>query len=174
MPTFSKSLLTGVWVLLLLAGTGKANRPVFPPESYEEPGFGPSTPSVLSKPFSRSRLSTFNIPPEHVSIANLLSQGAHYHQRLIAVRGVVTQPELHLDETELFINFVFRLSDGEQSVVIFGRHDRTQGAPSISLDLSVEVIGVFWKEREFAESHVINTIEAITVTPHPPLIPDNA
>jgi hypothetical protein len=91
----------------------------------------------------------------------------------VAVRGIVTQPELHLDESELFISFVFRLADGNQSVVVFGRHDRTQGPPSISLDLSVEVIGVFWKERDLHESHISNTIEALTVDPYPPLIPEN-
>ncbi len=65
-------------------------------------------------------------------------------------------------------NFVFRLAHGDQSIVIFGRHDRTQGAPSISLDLSVEVIGVFWKERELNSSHITNTIEAHSVSPLSP------
>jgi hypothetical protein len=69
---------------------------------------------------------------------------------------------------------VFRLADGDQSIVVFGQHDRTQGAPSIALDLSVEVIGVFWKERVLHESHIINTIEAVAVAPYPSLIPDNA
>jgi hypothetical protein len=174
MLTFPKGLLTGACLLLLLTGNGIANRPVLNIEPFREPAFGPSTSSALSEPFTHSRLLTFNIPPEHVSIANLLSNRDEYHRRLIAVRGVVTQPELHLDESELFINFVFRLADGEQSMVIFGRHDRTQGALSISLDLSVEVIGVFWKERDLAESHIINTIEALTVAPYPPLIPENA
>lgn len=104
----------------------------------------------------------------------LLNHPASYHQRLVAVRGVVTQPELHLDDSELAIRFVFRLAEGEQSLVIFGQHDRTQGSPSISLDLSVEVIGVFSKERELNGSHVTNTIEAFTVSPYPSLVPDNA
>jgi len=104
----------------------------------------------------------------------LLSHPASYHQRLVAVRGVVTQPELHLDDSELALRFVFRLAEGEQSIVIFGQHDRTQGSPSVSLDFSVEVIGVFWKERELNGSHVINTIEAHTVSPYPSLVPDSA
>lgn len=168
------SLLTGIWILLLLIGTGRDHRPGFLTEFNQEPGSLPSPPSFLWQPFSRYRLSTFTIPPEHVSIASLLSNGADYHQRLVAVRGLVTQPELHLDSSKLFVNFVFRLAEEEQSVVVFGRHDRTQGAPSISLDLSVEVIGVFWKERDLHGSHVTNTIEAITVTPYPSLIPENA
>lgn len=104
----------------------------------------------------------------------LLSQPASYHQQLVAVRGVVTQPEMHLTDSELAIRFVFRLAEGEQSIVVFGQHDRTQGSPSISLDLSVEVIGVFWKEREMNASRVFNTIEALTVSPYPSLIPDSA
>jgi hypothetical protein len=168
------SLLTGIWILLLLIGTGRDHRPGFLTEFNQEPGSLPSPPSFLWQPFSRYRLSTFTIPPEHVSIASLLSNGADYHQRLVAVRGLVTQPELHLDSSKLFVNFVFRLEEEEQSVVVFGRHDRTQGAPSIALDLSVEVIGVFWKERDLHGSHVTNTIEAITVTPYPSLIPENA
>jgi hypothetical protein len=174
MPPFPKSLLTGVWILLLLAGAESAHRPVFLPESKQEPGSLPTPLSFRSQPFTRPHLSTFNTPPEHVSIANLLTNGADYHQRLVAVRGLVTQPELHLDSLELFVNFVFRLADGDQSVVVFGRHDRTQGAPSISLGLSVEVIGVFWKERDLHGSHVTNTIEALAVTPYPSLIPESA
>lgn len=104
----------------------------------------------------------------------LLGQPASYHQQLVAVRGVITQPEMHLDDSELIIHFVFRLAEGEQSIVVFGQHDRTQGSPSISMNLSVEVVGVFWKERELNASHVFNTIEAFTVSPYPSLIPDKA
>jgi hypothetical protein len=174
MSYFSKSLLTGAGILLLVVGTGNALPPAFPTGSDQKLSPFPSSLSFFWQTSSpRPRLSTFTIPPEHVSITKLLSNGAAYHQRLVAVRGIVTQPELHLDESELFINFVFRLADGNQSVVVFGRHDRTQGAPSISLDLSVEVIGVFWKERDLHESHIFNTIEALTVDPDPPLIPEN-
>lgn len=174
MTPFPKSLLTGIWSLLLLTGTGSDHPPIFLTEATQEPDSLPSPLSILSEPFSGYRLSTFTIPPEHVSIAGLLSHGADYHQRLVAVRGRITQPELHLDSSELFFNFVFRLADEDHSVVVFGRHDRTQGAPSISLNLSVEVIGVFWKERELHGSQVTNTIEAFAVTPYPPLIPESA
>jgi len=174
MTHFPKNLVTGVWILLLVAETGIAHRPVFPTGPDQKLISSPSTFHFLWQPSSRPHPSTFTIPPEQVSIARLLSNGAAYHQRLVAVRGLVTQPELHLDDSELFINFVFRLAEGDQSVVVFGRHDRTQGAPSITMDLSVEVIGVFWKERELHESHIFNTIEALAVAPYPPLIPENA
>jgi hypothetical protein len=172
MTPFSKSLLTGAWILLLL--TGNAHRSVFPTESNQELVSSRSTISTFWQPSSRPRPSTFTTPPEDVSIANLLTHGADYHQRLVAVRGLVTQPELHLDSSELYFNFVFRLADEDQSVVVFGRHDRTQGAPSISLNLSVEVIGIFWKERDLHGSHVNNTIEALAVSPYPSLIPESA
>ena len=141
-----------------------------------QPGVHPlaTAHSMLRQHSPWPRPYTFTTPPEPVSIDSLLRHGAHYHQRLVAIRGHVTQPELHLDESELFVNFVFRLADGDQSVVVFGRHDRTQGALSISLDLSVEVIGVFWKERELNSSHITNTIEALSVSPYPTLIPENA
>jgi len=175
MAHFPKSWLTATWVLLLLAGTGNAHRSVLPTESDQHLGPSCAKVSFLWQPSPPlPRFSIFNTPPEHVSIAKLLSHGADYHQRLVAIRGLVTQPELHLDASELFIDFVFRLSDGEQSVVIFGRYDRTQGPPPISMDLSVEVIGIFWKERDLNESHITNTIEALTVAPYPSLIPDNA
>jgi len=174
MTPYSKHLLIGTWIVVLLVGTGHAQRPAFPLEADQKFISTPFTPWLLWPLSPRLPTSTFTTSPEHVSIARLLSHGSDYHQRLVAVRGVVTQPELHLDDSELFVNFVFRLADGDQSLVVFGRHDRTQGAPSISLDLSVEVIGVFWKDRELNASHVSNTIEALTVTPYPSLVPDNA
>ena len=174
MPHFSKSLLTGFWILLLISGTGNTHQPAFLTESNQNLLSSPLTLSLLQQPPPRPRPATFTTQPEHVSITTLLNDGADFHQRLVAVRGLVTQPELHLDESELFINFVFRLAEGDQSVVVFGRHDRTQGAPSISLNLSVEVIGVFWKERDIDNAHITNTIEALTVSPYPPLVPDNA
>lgn len=175
MAPFPKSLLTAAWILLLLAGTGHSHCSVFPPESDQELGPSPAKLSFLRQPSPpQPRFSIFNTPPEHVSIAKLLSNGADYHQRLVTIRGLVTQPELHLDTSELFIDFVFRLTDGDQSIVVFGRYDRTQGSPPISMNLSVEVIGVFWKERDLNESHITNTIEALSVVPYPSLIPDKA
>lgn len=174
MTRFHKCLLTGTWILLLLTEPGSAHGPTFSTESGRNVVPFPSTISFLWQPSPQPRLSTFTTQPEHVSIAALLSNETDYHQRLVAVRGFVTQPELHLDESELFINFVFRLADGNQSVVVFGQHNRTQGALSITLGLSVEVIGVFWKERDLHDSHMMNTIEALAVAPYPPLIPENA
>lgn len=175
MTFFIKSLWTGAWIFVFLAGNAMTNHPLLPGSAQRlELDLPLSTCSKCRQLSQWSRPSTFTTPPEPVSIASLLNHAADYHQRLVAVRGHVTQPELHLDESELFINFVFRLADGDQSVVVFGRHDRTQGAPSISLDLSVEVIGVFWKERDLNSSQVTNTIEALSVAPYPSLIPENA
>jgi hypothetical protein len=174
MAFFSKALLTGIGVLLLLAGTGETDPPVIPGRPDQEWFSSPSTFPFFRQPTPRPRPTTFNTPPEHVSIANLLNKGTNYHQHLVAVRGLVTQPELHLDESKMFFDFVFRLEDGNQSLVVFGRHDRTQGAPSISLGLSVEVIGVFWKQRLLNESPITNAIEALAVVPYPSLIPESA
>ncbi|MDT3779740.1 hypothetical protein PJI16_19445 [Nitrospira sp. MA-1] len=175
MTIFLKFPFFGVWIVVLFVRMSYADIPAIPWETTQEfTTAAPSTPSLfwpLSPPLTSS---TFTTSPEQVSIAMLLSNPASYHQRLVAVRGIVTQPELHIDDSELVMRFVFRLAEGEQSIVIFGQHDRTQGPPSISLDLSVEVIGVFWKDREMNGSHVINTIEAHTVAPYPSLVPDNA
>ena len=175
MTIFSKVLLIGAWNALMFVGTDITHQPAFPLEaSLEGIVSVPSTSRLLWPLSSRLTSSTFTTSPEPVSIAMLLSQPASYHQQLVAVRGVVTQPEMHLNDSELAIRFVFRLAEGEQSIIVFGQHDRTQGSPSISLDLSVEVIGVFWKERELNASRVLNTIEALTVSPYPSLIPDSA
>ncbi|MDR4482915.1 MAG: hypothetical protein R3B95_06685 [Nitrospirales bacterium] len=171
----SKMLLLRASLVFRFIGMGNAHLPAFPLEATQESIESvPSPPRPLWPLTPPLPTSTFTTSPEQVSIAMLLSHPASYHQRLVAIRGVVTQPELHLDDSELVIRFVFRLVDGGQSIVIFGQHDRTQGSPSISLDRSVEVIGVFWKERELNASLVINTIEALTVSPYPSLIPDNA
>lgn len=175
MTIFSKLSLLGAWIVVLFTGTEHAPLRAFPFEATQEVIAATSSTPRLPWPLSpRLTSSTFTTSPEQVSIAMLLSHPASYHQRLVAVRGVITQPELHLDDSELAIRFVFRLAEGEQSMVIFGEHDRTQGSLSISLDLSVEVTGVFSKERELNGSHVTNTIEAFTVSPYPSLIPDNA
>jgi len=173
MTPFLTILLTGTWILLLVAGNGHTLS-VFSEDYDKDFALSSTILSFTWQPSSPSNSSPFTTPPEQVSIASLLLHGKDYHQRLVTVRGLVTQPELHLDESELFINFVFRLADGEQSVVVFGRHDRTQGAPSITLNLSVEVTGVFWKKRDLNESHIFNTIEAFEVVPYPSLIPEKA
>jgi hypothetical protein len=117
--------------------------------------------------------TTFSTHPQQVSITDLLTNSQDYHQQLVAVRGLITQPELHLDETELYLDFVFRLAQGKHSIVVYGRHDRTRSAPSIIINHTVEVIGIFWKEHDRNGSLIFNALEAISVTPHPSPIPEN-
>ena len=114
---------------------------------------------------------TFNTPPRQVSITDLLTNSQDYHQQFVSVRGRIIQPELHLDETELYLDFVFRLSQGPHSLVVYGRHDRTQGAPPIIINRSVEVIGTFWKEQNRKGLAIFNALEAFSVTPYPSSIP---
>ncbi len=116
---------------------------------------------------------TFSTPPQQVSIPDLLRNSQDYHQQLVSVRGLITQPELHLDETELYLDFVFRLSQGNHFIVVYGRHDRTRSAPSIINNHSVEVIGTFWQEQDRKGSLLFNVLEAFSVTPHPSAIPGN-
>ena len=117
--------------------------------------------------------TTFSTPPQQVSIRDLLTNSQDYHQQLVTVRGLIIQPELHLDETELYLDFVFRLSQGNHSIVVYGRHDRTRSAPAIIINRTVEVIGIFWKEQDRKGSLIFNALEAISVTPHPSPIPGN-
>jgi len=122
--------------------------------------------------FSNHVFSYFEAPRK-VSITDLLTNSQNYHQQLVTVRGLITQPELHLDETELYLDFVFRLSQGKHSIVVYGRHDRTRSAPSIIFNHTVEVIGIFWKEQDRNGSLIFNVLEAISVTPYPSPIPGN-
>ncbi len=119
---------------------------------------------------SRTLIST---PPEQVAIADLLRYSQDYHQHVVSVQGVVTQPELHLDESELFLDFVFLLSHGKQTLVVYGRHDRTRGAPVISMHRSVEVVGIFRKEHIRKGETISNTLEAVSVAPYPPTVPNH-
>jgi len=129
----------------------------------------PDTPS----PHHKYPTYTMTSAPQQVSIADLLTNSQDYHQQLVTVRGLITQPELHLDETELFIDFVFRLTHGEHSIVVYGRHDRTQGVSPITTNHSVEVIGTFWKEQERKGMTISNAIEAFSVMPSPPSTPSS-
>ncbi|RMH34648.1 MAG: hypothetical protein D6690_10365 [Nitrospirae bacterium] len=90
----------------------------------------------------------------------------------MTVRGRITQPELHLDETELFLDFVFVLEEQAQTLVVFGRFDRTLGNTPIATDAMVEVTGLFWKERMAGGYRVRSTLEACRVSPYPSLNPD--
>jgi len=115
---------------------------------------------------------TLSTPPQQVSIANLLRNSQDYHQHMVSVQGLVTQPELHMDESGLFLDFVFRLSRGKHSLVVYGRHDRTRGAPVISMNRSVEVVGIFWKEHTRKGEIISNALEAVSVVPYPSSIPE--
>ncbi len=117
------------------------------------------------------QLATFGTPPQQVSIPALLTQSGDYHQQLVSVRGQITQPELHLDETELYLDFVFRLTQGAHSIVVYGRHNRTLGAPAIIIHHSVEVTGIFWKEQDRAGTTVFNVLGATSVAPYPSSVP---
>ena len=107
-----------------------------------------------------------------ISIETLLRSPERFHKQTVTVRGIVTQPEMHIDRTELFFDFVFVLKEGEQSLVVFGRHDRTQGSSPIAMGQTVEVTGIFWKDRIAQDYHFTNNLEAITVSPYPSMVPD--
>ena len=113
-------------------------------------------------------------PGELVSITELLSNPNQYHKKIVTVRGTVTQPELHVDESGLFIRFVFVLKGTEHTLIVFGHHDRTQGNLQIETNEKVEVTGIFWKERIANDHQFQNNLEAITVTRYPPLHPHAA
>ncbi len=141
--------------------------------------FSPFPSITITPPYStpwidyrRRDLLKLITSPQQVSIAELIANSQDYDQQLVSVQGRIIQPELHLDETELYIDFVFRLSEGQGSIIVYGRHDRTQGAPSIAVNQAVEVIGTFFKEETRNGFHISNVLEAITVRPYPSPIPD--
>jgi len=116
--------------------------------------------------------SSANSDPDVVTIETLLKFPERFHQKLVTVRGIVKQPEMHLDETELYFDFVFVLQNETVSLIVFGHHDRTQGGSPIAMDQHVEVTGIFWKDRIAHDYHFENNLEAITITPYPSLIPN--
>ena len=116
---------------------------------------------------------TFSTSPQPVSIPDLLGHSQDYHQQLVSIRGLITQPELHLDITELYFNFVFRLEQGTDSIIVYGRHDRTLGSPVIRMHQSVEVVGTFFREQERSGSTIFNVLKAISVRPYPSSIPES-
>jgi hypothetical protein len=109
-----------------------------------------------------------------ISIADVLQSPQKYHHQVIRIRGTVKRLELHLDDTHHFINFVFFLKDEEQRILVFGRHDRTQGDIQLTSDRIVEVQGIFWQER-FANDHRFeNNLEAQHIHFHPRASHDQA
>ena len=111
---------------------------------------------------------------EIVTIQDLLQAPGHYHQQRIRVRGTITRLELHLDDSKHFINFVFYLKTGADRVLVFGQHDRTQGDIQMTTGRTVEVEGIFWKEREANGHRLLNNVEAQRVRFYPSLTPDQA
>ncbi len=144
-------------------------------DGYTLPSWFLATPSPLttsSTVITQPKHPSFHRQPQEVSIRDLLKHGQTYHQQVIKVRGVITQPELHLDDTQLYLDFVFRLSQGADSIIVYGRHDRTQSAPSIVTNHSAQVVGTFWIEQHRNGLIISNILEAYSVTPYPPSIPD--
>ena len=131
------------------------------------------TSLALSNVHDKVHGSAINVT-DLITIETLLSNPSRYHKKTITVRGTVTQPELHVDDTGLFLNFVFVLRDAKDSLVVFGRHDRTQGNVPITTDGQVEVTGIFWKDRVAHDHHFQNNLEALKVTTFPSLNPDAA
>lgn len=111
---------------------------------------------------------------EIVTIPQLLQTPSQYHEKPIRIRGTVTRLELHLDDSKHFINFVFYLKTGKDRVLVFGRHDRTRGDIQMTTGRTVEVEGIFWKEREANGHRLLNNVEAQHVTFYPSLTPDQA
>ena len=111
---------------------------------------------------------------ETLTIPKLLQTPSQYHQKLIRIRGTVTRLELHLDDSKHFINFVFYLKTGSDRILVFGRHDRTRGDIQMTTGRTVEVEGIFWKEREANGHKLLNNVEAQRVTFYPSLTPDQA
>ena len=113
-----------------------------------------------------------NIPV--LPIVDLLATPDTYHEQIIVVRGTVTRLELHLDESTLFIDYVFWLKDREHRILVFGQHDRTTGDIQMVTDGRVEVRGLFWRERFVDGYRLENNLEAQQVRFFPSVNPDRA
>ena len=145
-----------VWLGLIVSGlSGQGDTSYSPFQKFSQP--------IESKRFI-----------ETVTILQLLQNPIHYHKKQIKVRGTITRLELHLDDSQHFINFVFYLETGDDHVLVFGRHDRTTGDIQMTTGRTVEVEGIFWQEREANGYRLFNNVEAKRVTFHPPLTPDQA
>ena len=135
---------------------------------YVRPYLG-LTPFYPNQP----RTVAFSTSPRQVSIHELLTNARDYHEQLVSLRGMISQPELHLDDTELYLDFVFRLVDEMRFIIVYGRHDRTISAPAIRMNQQVEVIGWFFKEQERNGVLLENVLEAISVTSYPSSLPES-
>ena len=115
-----------------------------------------------------------SLQAEQVSLHQLLDQRDRFHEKLISIQGMVSQPELHVDSSSLFIDFVFVLRDGSDSIIVYGKHDRTQGDIQIQMGRTVVVTGIFWKERLSQGIRLENNVEATSVEFSPGLTPHTA
>ena len=176
MLILQKFLLPVYLVVMVLNGDFPTIIPYpFPPEEAPTGNLEFTHFKNPVRPTHRARLQVNNTPQYSsldTSISTLLQEPEIFHQQLIKTRGFIKQPELHLDDTQLKENFVFRLTKGNQYITVFGTHDRTQGAPFISTDQQVEVVGYFYKERILNSYLLTNLLEALTVNPYPPIEPD--
>ena len=149
MIALPSSVLPFIWTLIPLLG-------------YQGP-----TQSLMAAVLS----DNITAQAQEISITDLVKDPQTFHKQHISVRGLVTQLELHLDESELHLDFVFRLSQGPSSILVYGRHDRTRGAPAMSMNETVEVVGLFWKKQNRNGISILNILEAINVAPYPSSIP---
>ncbi len=116
-------------------------------------------------------------PPQNIPvlpIVDILANPDTYHEQIILVRGTVTRLELHVDESTLFIDYVFWLKDGKHRLLVFGQHDRTTGDIQMVTDERVEVLGLFWRERFVDGYRLENNLEAQQVRFFPPVNADRA
>ena len=170
MIPLSSSIAILIGTVFSLSNGGLPAHPFLSPfEPHHIESF--SSPSLVLS-FAQETV-TFSTLPQPVSILDLLGHSQNYDQQLVSIRGLITQPELHLDETELYFNFVFRLEQGTDSIIVYGRHDRTLGPPAIRMHQFVEVVGTFFKKEERSGSTIFNVLKAISVTPYPSSIPES-
>ena len=147
----------------------------FPAQSYS-PG-GARSEGWIVLPIQTEQLKPHNGPSQDIpliQVADLLANPDFYHGQVIIVRGIVRRLELHLDESTLFIDYVFWLKDGEHQVLVFGQHDRTTGDIQMVTDRVVEVRGLFWKERFVNGYRLTNNLEAQQVRFFPTVNADRA
>ena len=168
-PLYS-SITLFIGIVVFLSNGGLPVHPFFSP--FEPHHIEAFSPPRLVFPFAQEPV-TFSTLPQPVSIPDLLGHSQNYDQQLVSIRGLITQPELHLDETELYFNFVFRLEQETDSIIVYGRHDRTLGPPAIRMHQFVEVVGTFFKKQERSGSTIFNVLQATSVTPYPSSIPES-
>lgn len=129
-----------------------------------------TTPAVLAPLLALG--VTFQV--KLVTIGDLLAAPDDYDGRTVTVRGLVTRPELHVTDNHLFIDYVFVLRDDGDTIVVYGRHDRTLGDLQIATNRRVQVRGVFQAEHSARGQRIENVLRAGQVTFFPPVNPGTA